>query len=162
MHTVALEDSLKIIREHNYMNLFAFVSVLMAGIVVSQRVAIEGHPAVWHPVTLTFQGPEASETDCSPNPFLDIRLQVVFTGPSGQRLKVCGFFDGDGVGGPKGRACASGFPPTRRELGTTRRVSARGAVLQFDRNQILERRSSCPISPARLSCPRAIPMRGAF
>ncbi len=111
MHTVALEDSLKIIREHNYMNLFAFVSVLMAGIVVSQRVAIEGHPAVWHPVTLTFQGPEASETDCSPNPFLDIRLQVVFTGPSGQRLKVCGFFDGDGVGGPKGRAWRVRFSP---------------------------------------------------
>jgi hypothetical protein len=47
-----------------------------------------------------FRGPAASETDDQPNPFLDYRLQVAFTGPSGQQsgqqYNVAGYFDGDG------------------------------------------------------------------
>ena len=37
---------------------------------------VEGTLKAWHPVTLSFKGPEASETDDEPNPFLDYRLQV--------------------------------------------------------------------------------------
>ena len=45
-------------------------------------VAIEGELTVWHPLTLTFNGPSARETDNKLNPFLDYRLQVRFTSPA--------------------------------------------------------------------------------
>lgn len=63
---------------------------------------ITGEKRVWYPMTISFNGPEASEMDKAPNPFLDYRLQVIFTGPSGQVYNVPGFFDGDGRGGPSG------------------------------------------------------------
>ena len=84
-----------------------FAAVLLATGTSLGQVEIAGPPTVWHPITITFQGPEAAETDSSPNPFLDIRLQVVFTGPSNELFVVPGFFDGDGQGGSKGRALAS-------------------------------------------------------
>lgn len=62
------------------------------------------HPTAWQPITITFAGPEVVETSTVPNPFLDLRLQVVFTGPAGERFNVPGFFDGDGRGGPYGGA----------------------------------------------------------
>ena len=77
--------------------------ILLATSTVIQGAVVEGRLTTWHPITLTFQGPEAAETDNLPNPFSDVRLQVVFTGPSQQRFVVPGFFDGDGQGGPKGR-----------------------------------------------------------
>jgi hypothetical protein len=50
----------------------------------------------WHPVTLTFEGPRASE-DGSPNPFRDYRLTVVFThGATGSEHAVPGYFAADG------------------------------------------------------------------
>ncbi|MEM9556411.1 MAG: DUF5060 domain-containing protein [Acidobacteriota bacterium] len=58
-------------------------------------VAVEGRLERWHRVTVVLSGPGASETS-TPNPFLDHRFQVVFTGPSGQRYKVPGYFAGDG------------------------------------------------------------------
>lgn len=63
---------------------------------------IEGPAVAWHPLTLSFSGPEADETQSSPNPFLDYRFEVAFTGPSGQICRVPGYFDGDGSGGPRG------------------------------------------------------------
>ncbi len=39
-------------------------------------VQVNGERKVWHPVSLTFQGPESSET-ADPNPFRDYRLTVV-------------------------------------------------------------------------------------
>lgn len=56
----------------------------------------------WHPLTVDFTGPFANETDDSPNPFLDYRLQVTFTSPNGQTYDVPGFFAGDGNGGGSG------------------------------------------------------------
>jgi len=73
---------------------------------------IGGQLAVWHPITLTFQGPEAAETDNSPNPFFDIRMQVIFKEPSGRRVVVPGFFDGDGSGGPKGQVWRARLSPS--------------------------------------------------
>ncbi len=39
---------------------------------------VSGEMKKWHKVTLTFDGPQTSE-DATPNPFLDYRLNVVFT-----------------------------------------------------------------------------------
>jgi CubicO group peptidase (beta-lactamase class C family) len=50
----------------------------------------------WHRVTLTFAGPETSET-ASPNPFLDFRFNVTFTHASSKAtFTVPGFFAADG------------------------------------------------------------------
>jgi hypothetical protein len=76
-------------------------------------VAVDGALRVWHPLSLTFQGPGARETDDAPNPFLDYRLQVRFTGPDGRVLDVPGFFDGDGKGGGSGTCWRVRFTPDR-------------------------------------------------
>ena len=55
---------------------------------------VSGELQVWHTVTLAFSGPEASETG-DPNPFTDYRLDVTFTGPTGEFV-VPGFFAADG------------------------------------------------------------------
>jgi len=72
---------------------------------------VDGQRRVWHPVTVRFRGPRASETDDQPNPFLDYRLQVAFSGPSGQRYDVPGFFDGDGCGGGAGDVWSARLAP---------------------------------------------------
>src|SRR5215213_5522589 len=64
--------------------------------------SVTGEFKKWHPVTVSFTGPSSSETSSSPNPFLDYRLQVVFTSPSGKSFDVPGFYDGDGNGGSSG------------------------------------------------------------
>ena len=81
-------------------------------------INIEGHGAtlsgggaVWHPVTLDFEGPESSETANNPNPFLDFRLNVTFTGPDGSEVVVPGFFAGDGQGGGAGDVWRCRFNP---------------------------------------------------
>jgi len=38
---------------------------------------LSGELLVWHTITLTFDGPQTSET-AEPNPFTDYRLDVVF------------------------------------------------------------------------------------
>ncbi|QDV07528.1 hypothetical protein Poly30_30540 [Planctomycetes bacterium Poly30] len=70
-------------------------------------------PCMSAPMELTFRGPWASETDESPNPFLDYRLSVTFTGPGGQTFRVPGFFDADGASGDVGNLWKVRFvPPT--------------------------------------------------
>ena len=50
----------------------------------------------WHPLTITFEGPEADETG-NPNPFRDYRLDVTFEHEAtGARLVVPGYFAADG------------------------------------------------------------------
>lgn len=71
---------------------------------------------VWHPVTMTFEGPESSERQNDPNPFLDIRLQVHFKSPKGSDFSVPGFYDGDGGNGPTGKVWRVRFTPN--EAGT--------------------------------------------
>jgi hypothetical protein len=63
---------------------------------------LSGELVMWHPLALTFAGPNANETDSTPNPFLDYRLQVTFAAPSGAAYQVPGFFAGDGEGGGSG------------------------------------------------------------
>jgi hypothetical protein len=66
----------------------------------SAAAAVSGELRQWHKVTLTFNGPQASETDTSPNPFTDYRMTVVFTHESGApRYEVPGYFAADGDAG---------------------------------------------------------------
>jgi hypothetical protein len=57
----------------------------------------------WSPVQMQFVGPQAHEAATSPNPFLDLRLTLFLTSPSGKQHEIPGFFDGDGQGGPSGK-----------------------------------------------------------
>src|SRR5215216_3753853 len=88
---------------------------------------VTGELKKWHPITLRFAGPQASETGASPNPFLDYRLQLTFTGPDGQSYTVPGFFDGDGKGGASGDVWRVRFSPD--EAGTwSYKASFRGGA----------------------------------
>ena len=60
-------------------------------------VKITGELKQWHKVTLELTGPFAAESDASPNPFTDLRLEVTFTHESGApRYVVPGYFVADG------------------------------------------------------------------
>ena len=75
------------------------------------QVASKGEQRQWHRMDITFNGPSTSET-ASPNPFLQYRLQVIFT-QSNQRFNVPGYYAGDGNGGPSGNKWRVHFaPPT--------------------------------------------------
>ncbi|MCB0327678.1 MAG: DUF5060 domain-containing protein [Bdellovibrionales bacterium] len=69
-------------------------AMLTVGSPTSSTV-ISGELRQWHTVTMTYQGPSTSE-NANPNPFLQYRLQVVFTGPSMQTYNVPGFYAADG------------------------------------------------------------------
>ncbi len=55
----------------------------------------------WHKLGLTFNGPNTSES-ADPNPFMDYRLDVVFTSPAGKEYRVPGFYAADGQAGESG------------------------------------------------------------
>ena len=63
----------------------------------------------WHCVTLTFDGPQSSET-ARPNPFLHYRLDVTFVNDS-TALVVPGYYAGDGQGGVEGNKWRVHFSP---------------------------------------------------
>ena len=66
-------------------------------------VAIEGELKQWHKVSLTLDGPFASETDTRPNPFTDYRMTVTFTHESGTpSYAVPAYFAADGEAGESG------------------------------------------------------------
>jgi hypothetical protein len=70
--------------------LFAISTLLFA-----QTPKVQGELKKWHTIQLLFDGPQCSETDFRPNPFLDYRLEVTFT--NGTKIyKVPGFFAADG------------------------------------------------------------------
>jgi hypothetical protein len=58
------------------------------------KVEITGELKMWHKVTLTFDGPNTSET-ANPNPFTSYRLDVTFT-KGGESYLVPGYFAADG------------------------------------------------------------------
>ncbi|MCG2590847.1 DUF5060 domain-containing protein [Rhodohalobacter sulfatireducens] len=72
---------------------------------------VSGTLETWNKVTIDFEGPEATESDSNPNPFLDYRLEVEFTGPDGEVYHVPGFFAGDGNGGGTGNIWRVLFSP---------------------------------------------------
>jgi len=77
----------------------------------SGGVRFAGPNRPWFPLTVSFEGPFASERDDNPNPFLDYRLLVEFDGPTGQKLWVSGYFDGDGLGGGMGNVWSARITP---------------------------------------------------
>lgn len=58
-------------------------------------VSLSGELRKWHKVTLSFDGPSYQESDVSPNPFLDYRMEVTFT-QGNQSFVVPGYFAADG------------------------------------------------------------------
>ena len=85
------------------MKRFRIISVF-AGIIFiiscksnSKETQITGELRQWHKVTLTTNGPMASESDTALNSFLDYRMTVTFTHESGSpSYKVPGYFAADG------------------------------------------------------------------
>ena len=59
-----------------------------------REIALSGQFKQWHTVTVTFEGPEASES-ADPNPFLDYRLNVTFS-RGDRRVLVPGYYAADG------------------------------------------------------------------
>jgi len=78
----------------------------------SHTYGLSGELKKWHTVTLDFPGPGTRETAVDPNPFLDYRLQVQFTGPGEQTVDVPGFYAGDGNGGGSGNIWRVRFSPS--------------------------------------------------
>lgn len=91
----------------------AALAILLSANVALAETKIEGTKKVWHPFTITFQGPEASVSGNSPNPFLDIRLQVKLVAADGQTYSVPGYFDADGAAGTSGKIWRVRFTPDR-------------------------------------------------
>ena len=79
--------------------------------IVSHAATVTGQLEKWYPVNMDFVGPLLDEADDSPNPFLDFRLNVTFTSPSGSRVVVPGFFAGNGEGGGRGNIWRARFSP---------------------------------------------------
>ncbi|MGH9631410.1 MAG: DUF5060 domain-containing protein [Bryobacteraceae bacterium] len=70
--------------------------LLVSSTLLFGEVNVSGELKRWHKVTLTFDGPEASE-DGTPNPFFNYRLNVTFThARSGHSHVVPGFYAADG------------------------------------------------------------------
>ena len=66
------------------------------------QTEISGELKQWHEVTLTFTGPECSETG-EKNPFLDYRLNVTFSHKlTGKSYLVPGYYAADGDAGNTG------------------------------------------------------------
>jgi len=64
------------------------------GVAAGAEARVSGELKAWHKVTLTFEGPAASETG-SPNPFMDYRLEVAFR--QGEKQYVApGYWAADG------------------------------------------------------------------
>jgi hypothetical protein len=61
----------------------------------SGEVVVTDELMQWHRVTLNVDGPTCNESDTDPNPFLDIRLQAIFT-KGDLSYTVPGYFAADG------------------------------------------------------------------
>jgi hypothetical protein len=71
--------------------------VLAASAVAGEKVQVSSELKTWHRVTLTFDGPESKE-EASPNPFLDYRLNAVFS--KGDKCYIVpGYYAADGDAG---------------------------------------------------------------
>jgi hypothetical protein len=81
------------------MNLCSLFLICVLSASAATSAVVSGELKQWHKVTMTWTGPEASETG-SVNPFLDYRLNVTFTHGSGSpRYVVPGYFAADGNAG---------------------------------------------------------------
>ena len=74
--------------------LFIFFTLLPLSSAHAQEVTLSGEMKLWHPITLTIEGPTAEE-EGEVNPFLDYRLDVTFTQGS-TSIIAPGYFAADG------------------------------------------------------------------
>lgn len=88
----------------SWLPLYLALSLLSAN-----AATVRGSLVKWHPLDIDFSGPHARETDSAPNPFLDFRLRVILTSPSGVKTTVPGFFAGDGQGNGQGNVWRARF-----------------------------------------------------
>ena len=84
----------------NRLKMAGFVFCLVSIVGVWNQAAyagrVSGELRKWHKVTVTFDGPQTSET-ADPNPFTDYRLNVTFTHQgSGESKVVPGYYAADG------------------------------------------------------------------
>lgn len=83
----------------------------IAALMPADDAAVSGDTMQWHRTTVSFSGPQTSESALV-NPFLDYRLDVTFTQGS-RSITVPGFYAGDGSGGGSGDQWQANFaPPT--------------------------------------------------
>lgn len=99
---------------HSIIKLRAIFLIFLSPLIILwgttlHAATVSGQLAKWQPVTLDFVGPLLDETSDSPNPFLDYRLTVNLTSPSGQVSSIPGFFAGDGSGGSLGQVWRARF-----------------------------------------------------
>jgi hypothetical protein len=82
-----------------------WTAILLGLVCAASPVAAAARPAAtisgelrqWHKVTLTVDGPDASETDTAPDPFLDYRMTVTITHETGlPSYRIPGYFAADG------------------------------------------------------------------
>lgn len=82
--------------KHSCARLVSCVLMLAAACPQAIGARISGELKQWHTVTLSFEGPHASET-ADPNPFLHYRLDVTFRhDASGKTYRVFGYYAADG------------------------------------------------------------------
>ncbi len=101
-------------KSHNSLSYYGFLFAVLVLIQTTFSTklhagTVTGSLQKWAPLTIELIGPEASETATNPNPFLDYRLTVSFTSPSGNRYDVPGFFAGNGSGGGTGNRWQARF-----------------------------------------------------
>lgn len=101
---------------------------------LTSTAAISGTHQKWHPLTLSFAGPLAAETDDAPNPFLDYRFTIILTAPSGREIQVPGFFDGDGQGLGTGNVWRVRFAPDELGVWQYRTSFRQGTDIAIDLN----------------------------
>lgn len=84
---------------HPLVVLLTLTLLVRAAAAAEGTTLISGELRQWHKVTLTVDGPTASEMG-DPNPFLDYRMDVTFTHPkSGLIHNVPGYLAADGDAG---------------------------------------------------------------
>ena len=73
-------------------------------------ISISGTLQKWHPITVDNRSSIVlSESQFKPNPFLDLRYNVIFTSPSGAEYTVPGYFAGNGQGSGVGSVWRARF-----------------------------------------------------
>ena len=122
---------------HNKILLSSLILLLLT-VVNCQTAAtgeVSGTLTKWSKDTVDFEGPEAAETDSDPNPFLEYRLQVEFSGPDGQKYNVPGFFAGDGNGGGSGNIWRVHFSPDTTGTWTYTAQFSTGDEIEVNQDQ---------------------------
>ena len=107
-----------------------------------QNYTVDGSFKKWHPITLTFDGPQVSETDTE-NPFLNYALQVNFRNGK-DTYTVHGFYVADGnaaeTGAQGGNKWQVKFAPHRKGTWEFQAYFAEGKDINISQNPLEEKK----------------------